>query len=241
MFERYFFEVGKRLRQLEEEQGDQINKAASECARCIKEGGILHLFGSGHSYLIAQEGYYRAGGLAPVRLIVAEDLQLSKGGHRCSIYERQEGYAASFLSDQDIRPGEVLFIFSTSGRNPVSVDVARFGKKQGAFVIGVTAKDYSNLPSRHSSGALLMESVDLVIDNCIPMGDALLSMEETAVPFAPGSTVLGTALWNGILAKTVRLLVEEGIEPPVFRSGNVEGADLYNKKLMERYQDRIRF
>ncbi|MFC4076385.1 SIS domain-containing protein [Salinithrix halophila] len=242
MLHRYFQEIRKRLDNLEQEQATSMKKAAAECVRCIQEGGILHLFGSGHSHLLSEEGYYRAGGLAPVRPIVAEDLLLSRGGSRCSFFERKEGYAASFLTSQDIRPGEVLFVFSTSGRNPVPVDVALFGREKGAFVIGVTALAYSRIqPSRHSSGLRLWDCVDLAIDNGTAAGDSLLSTEQIPVSFGPGSTVLAAALLNGILAETVRLLAENGMEPPIFKSGNLEGADSHNQALMERYGDRIPF
>ena len=55
-----------RLRVLIDEveaQGPQIEAAAKLMATSIEEGGIVHVFGSGHSHMMAEEVFYRAGGL----------------------------------------------------------------------------------------------------------------------------------------------------------------------------------
>jgi uncharacterized phosphosugar-binding protein len=240
MLEDYFQRVHELLTLIEKEEGDRLREAARRVAEGLRRGGIVQLFGCGHSHLLTEEVFYRAGGLVPVKPILIEPLMLHEGAVRSSRLERQNGYAATFLADQDFREEDVVFVLSTSGRNPVPVDVALYAKTQGACVIAITSLKYAqSQPPRHHGGKRLHEVVDLVIDNHAPVGDALLTHPKVDVPFAPSSTVTGATLLNGILAEAVALLAESGVEPPVFLSGNLEGADGHNKRLIARYRKRI--
>src|SRR5687768_1413638 len=44
-------------------EGAAIEQAASTIADCIGNGGLVHVFGSGHSHMMAEEVFYRAGSL----------------------------------------------------------------------------------------------------------------------------------------------------------------------------------
>ncbi len=126
-------------------------------------------------------------------------------------------------------------------RNPVPVDVAHIGKAKGAFVIGITSKEYSSSqPSRHTSGEYLYDAVDLVINNHAPVGDALLSHDKVKVNFSPSSTVIGSAILNAIFAESIKYMAESGFEPPIFLSGNIEGADGHNQRLIDMYSERVK-
>jgi uncharacterized phosphosugar-binding protein len=236
----YFHKVRELITLIEKEEGERLRQAACRVAESLRRGGIVQLFGCGHSHLLTEEVFYRAGGLVPVKPILIEPLMLHEGAVRSSRLERKNGYAATFLPDQEFHREDVVFVLSTSGRNPVPVDVALYAKEQGAYVIGVTSLQYAqSQPSRHTSGKRLHEVVDLVIDNHAPVGDALLKHPKVAVPFAPSSTVTGAAILNAVFAEAVVLLAESGVEPPVFLSGNIEGADGHNDRLIARYRKRI--
>ncbi|MFD0870064.1 SIS domain-containing protein [Paenibacillus residui] len=240
MFQTYFNHLHEMLNKIESRQSETISQAARKTAEAIMNGGIIHLFGCGHSHILTEEVFYRAGGLVPIRPIFIEKLMLHEGAVRSSELERQNGLAETFMHDQDIRPGEVMFVLSTSGRNPVPVDVAQIAKAKGAFTIGITSLDYSgSQPSRHSSGKHLYNSVDLVIDNYAVKGDAVLTHPDVPIPFTPTSTVIGAAILNAILAQAIAFMAEQGYEPPVFLSGNIDGADDHNNALIERYRERI--
>jgi uncharacterized phosphosugar-binding protein len=240
MLTAYFNKINELLTLIEKEEGDRLRQAARKVTEGLQKGGIVQLFGCGHSHILTEEVFYRAGGLVPVKPILIEPLMLHEGAVRSSELERENGYASTFLQDYEFKKEDVVFVLSTSGRNPVPVDVALYAKAQGAFVIGVTSLEYSqSQPSRHVSGKRLYEVVDLVIDNHAPVGDAILSHPKVAVPFAPSSTVTGAAILNGIFAETIALLAESGSEPPIFLSGNIEGADTHNKRLVEQYRARI--
>lgn len=240
MLETYFQKVQELLDRVHSQQSDKMRKAAEKVAEAIQKGGIVQLFGCGHSHLITEEVFYRAGGLVPVKPILHEPLMLHEGAVRSSRLERKNDYAKVFLADLEVREEDVCFVFSTSGRNPVPVDAAEYFKAKGAYVIGVTSIQYSSSqPSRHHSGKHLYEAVDLVIDNYSPVGDAVLTHERVKVPFAPTSTVVGATIINAIFAEAIQILAENEAEVPVFLSGNIDGADEHNQTLIKRYGQRI--
>ncbi|MCP3027843.1 sugar isomerase domain-containing protein [Halobacillus sp. A5] len=236
----YLSKAADLLRQLEH-SGDRRG-ISTVIAEKLKAGGIIHLFGCGHSSLLAQEPYYRAGGLVPVRPLVIEPLLLSQGAVQSSIAEKTNGFVHDYLAGEDIREDDVLIVISTSGRNPAPVDAALFGQEQGTYTIGLLSMEYSNgQPSRHNSGKRLEDVVEAVIDTQVPVGDAVLNEEGIAQFFAPLSSVAGTALLQDLLAKTIVSLKDMGEEPPIFMSGNLDGVEEHNRRLVERYKDRIEF
>ena len=240
MLTQYFEKAKLKLELVEKNEISNLREAAEKVAESIRNGGIIQLFGCGHSHILTEEVCYRAGGLVPINPILYEPLMLHEGALRSSQLERQNGLAAEFMKDQDIRNEDVMFVISTSGRNPVPVDVAQEAKTKGAFVIGITSLEYSqSQPSRHESGKHLFNSVDLVIDNYSAKGDAALSYEKVSVPFGPTSTVVGAVIINAILAEAVKIMADNGFEPPVFLSGNIDGADEHNQQLVEKYRGRI--
>ncbi|MGG1677945.1 SIS domain-containing protein [Neobacillus sp. NRS-1170] len=240
MLTQYFAKAKEKIEQVENSEIENLKKAAEKVAEAIQNGGIVQLFGCGHSHILTEEVFYRAGGLVPIKPILVEPLMLHEGALRSSQLERQNDLAEGFLKDQDFRPKDVVFVISTSGRNPVPVDVAQEAQKKGAFVIGITSMEYSqSQPSRHKSGRHLYNSVDLVIDNHSAKGDAALSYEKVAAPFAPTSTVVGTVILNAIFAEAIKIIADNGNEPPIFLSGNIDGSDEHNNRLVEQYRSRI--
>ncbi|WP_100010209.1 SIS domain-containing protein [Lentibacillus sediminis] len=241
MIQSYLAAVNTLLAEVEKSEQDRMRQAAEKVAAAIEQDGVVHLFGCGHSHILTEEVYYRAGGLVPINPILHEPLMLHEGAVKSSELERKNDYAHVFMNDVDIREGDVMVAISTSGRNPVPVDAAHIAKSKGAFVIGITSREYSSSqPSRHTSGEHLYDAVDLVIDNHAPVGDALLSHEAVAVNFSPSSTVIGAAILNAIFAESIKQMAENGFEPPIFLSGNMEGADEHNRELIEKYRGRVK-
>src|SRR5690625_310446 len=241
MIHNYFSNITDLLKIVEKEEQEVLTKDSKKVYEYIQNDGVVHLFGCGHSHILTEEVYYRAGGLVPIHPILHEPLMLHEGAVRSSSLERENDYAHKLMEQQDIRTGDVIFVISTSGRNPVPVDVAKIAKQKGAYVIGITSIEYSSSqPSRHTSGKHLFDAVDLVINNHAPIGDALLSYEKVSVKFAPSSTVIGATILNAILAESIKHMADSNYNPPIFLSGNIEGADEHNNKLIEKYKGRVK-
>jgi uncharacterized phosphosugar-binding protein len=240
MIQTYLTSIKELFTKLETVEQNSLQNAALKVADSIAKGGIVHVFGCGHSHLLGEEVFYRAGGLVPVHPILVEDLMLHKGAVRSSILERSQEYAESFLKNQDILNKDILIVASTSGRNPVPIEVAQHGKQQGAYVIGITSLSYSeNQSSRHKSGDFLYDAVDLVINSHAKPGDGVIPLDETGISFGPSSSIIGLTIINSIMVGAIDRLIELGIDPPIFKSGNIDGSDEHNRQLIEKYKDRI--
>jgi uncharacterized phosphosugar-binding protein len=240
MYQAYFATIRELLDGLEQGQGPAIVQAATAVADVIAAGGVVHVFGSGHSHMMAEEVFHRAGGLMAVNAILDPNLT-SFGLLKPGTVERTEGYAGVILSSYDLRPGELLLIVSNSGINPLPVELAMAARAQGVRVIAITsAMSYATVASRHSSGKKLVDVADMVVDSCVPMGDATLDLDADGIRVGPVSTVLGAALMNAIMAEAAAILLERGVRPPAVVSMNVPGGDEMNRQVMEQYRQRLR-
>lgn len=238
----YFTELGGLLSRIETEQMPSIRAAGELVAAAIGQGGILHTFGSGHSHMIAEEAFFRAGGLAPVNAILDERLVFFKGAAESTHAERESGYAEVVLAREEIQPDDVAIIISNSGRNAVPIEMAMGMRARGLKVIAITnLRQSARSTSRHSSGKRLFELADVVIDNCVREGDAALDVPGSSLRIGPMSTVAGAAIINAVVIEAVAHLQKQGLPIPVFSSANVETAsDGAMDSLLARWQSRIR-
>ncbi len=118
-------------------------------------------------------------------------------------------------------PDDTMLIFSHSGINAVTLDIAAGAKEIGMKLIGVTSIPHSSkVPSRHSCGKRLFELADVVIDTGAPLGDAGVHIEGLEDPVGATSTSVAIAVGQAINAATVEKLVERGVEPFVMVSPN---------------------
>ncbi|MDN3245657.1 SIS domain-containing protein [Streptomyces mutabilis] len=230
------------LRRVRDEEADSIEAAGTLLADTVVGGGRLFAFGAGHSSLAAQDVVYRAGGLALMNLlavpgVVGVDVVPATLG---SALERVDGLAGAVLDSSPLREGDALVIISLSGRNALPVEMAMNARALGVRVIGVTSVAYaSETRSRHASGTFLKDHCDIVLDSKIAVGDAELTLDTVPAPFAPASTVVTSALMQAMTATAAAALADRGVEPPLLRSGNVDGGHEWNGRVMDRYGDRI--
>ncbi|MDQ0404549.1 SIS domain-containing protein [Streptomyces sp. NPDC000349] len=230
------------LRRVRDEEADSVEAAGTLLADTVERGGRLFAFGAGHSSLAAQDVVYRAGGLALMNLltvpgVVGVDVMPATLG---SALERVDGLASAVLGSSPLREGDVLVIISLSGRNAMPVEMAMNARALGVRTIGVTSVAYaSETASRHSSGTFLKDHCDIVLDSKIAVGDAELTLDTVPVPFAPASTVVTSALMQAMMATAAGALAGRGIEPPLLRSGNVDGGHDWNGRVLDQYRDRI--
>ncbi|MFD9092755.1 SIS domain-containing protein [Streptomyces collinus] len=230
------------LQRVREEEAEAITAAGTLLADTVAAGGRLFAFGAGHSSLAAQDVVYRAGGLALMNLlavpgVVGVDVTPATLG---SALERVDGLASAVLDSSPLRAGDALVIISLSGRNALPVEMALNARALGVRVIGVTSVAYATeTSSRHSSGTFLRDHCDIVLDSKIAVGDAELTLDTIPAPFAPASTVVTSALMQAVMATTAATLADRGIEPPLLRSGNVDGGHDWNGRVMTEYGDRI--
>ena len=236
--EQYFQAVKELETRVVESQRDRMLEVAQRMAETTQRDQRIFLFGTGHSHLLAEEGFYRAGGLANVVPILAEHLMLHHLPSVGSRLERTAGLAEMILDRYAPEPDEMLFVFSNSGVNHLPVEMALRGRERKMFVVGVSSFAYARQAPLSDLGVRLDQAVDIALDNGGLPGDALLSLENFPWRVAPSSTVIGALLWNGLVSETARLLVELGTTPPVFVSLNVSGAAEHNEALLNKWRPR---
>lgn len=237
----YFKNLQNILERIITEQYDSIETASRAVADTLKNGGRIHAFGTGHSHMLAEEIFYRAGGLVNVNPILESSLMLHESASKSTELERLEGYGEILFAHHNITDKDILFLFSNSGRNGVAIDLALIAKEKGVKTVVITNMEHTMKgASRHSSGKRLFEAADIVIDNCGCYGDASVEIKEINRNVAPTSTAAGAAILNAIEARAVELMIADGYIPDVFSSSNVDGGDEINNAYIGKYKKEIK-
>lgn len=234
----YLSEIKALVDELSDDS-EGLLSAARWCADAVAAGGLVHVFGSGHSHMAAEEAFHRAGGLVPVNAVLVEWLVVHQGGRRAGLLERQPGLGELIVATEPVEAGDVFFVVSNSGRNPVPVEVAQAAKARGAKVVAITSLKHSAGVVARGGGSLKLADVaDLVLDNHAPLGDAAVEVEKGLV-VGGVSNVMTLVIIQTIVVATVELLVERGVVPPVFKSANIDGSDEWNAEQLKRLGRRV--
>jgi uncharacterized phosphosugar-binding protein len=227
-------------------QMDSIEQAAQVCADSIAQGGLAHLFGTGHSRIPVEEMFPRHGSFPGFHPII--DLSMTfhtqvvgaNGQRQAMLIEKMEGLGEAILHNFVFRPYDCFFVFSNSGVNNVVMDVALGAKQRGMQVIGVVSLQHClATPPRHKSGLRLPDVADITIDNCTPAGDALVPITGLDYPVGPGSTIGYAAVVNALKCSVAQKLTDMGHPPLVLTSGVLIGSDK-SAELFERTYDDYR-
>ncbi|HYF92249.1 MAG TPA: SIS domain-containing protein [Symbiobacteriaceae bacterium] len=229
------------LKNLLKTQHAAIAEAGRFGAAAIRSGGLIHTFGTGHSHLLAEELFDRAGGLLAVNAILEPSLMLHEGIRKSTLLERMPGLAEQLLSVQPLHEGDLMIVASNSGRNAVPVEAALYARHRGLQVAAVTSVAHSqSQPPVHSSGKRLFEVADIVIDNGGVPGDGVLEVPGVPVRVCATSTVTGAFIMQAVAAAVIENLQDLGADLPVLQSANVEGYREHNDRITALYADQLR-
>lgn len=236
MIQEYGNSIKEKIDKVVQNEAGKIQAAADMIFETLSNDGKFFIAGSGHSHMMAEEIYVRAGGFAAIHPILDPELMLHQHPLKSTMVERLSGYADVLLDQYGVGSKDVLIVVSNSGRNAFPVEMALGAKGRYCKVIALTNLTHSlAVSSRHSSGKRLMDVADLVIDNAGDFGDAATKIPGLETPVGATSTILGAFIMQSLITEVVQNYVKEGMEPPVFRSSNVDGADERNRLLMEEY------
>jgi uncharacterized phosphosugar-binding protein len=242
----YFDKTLDLLHQLRETQLPAIEQAAEICAGSIGAGGLVFLFGNGHSRMMCEEMTPRQGALvgffALVELALSNHASIvGANGLRAPLHlEKFEGYAEEILKSFHFGPHDAFIVISTSGIRPVIVEMAQGAKRRGMPVIGILSRRHcEQVAPAHSSGQKLIDVADVVIDNLCPPGDCVVELEGLEWRTGPTSTVTGAMIVNMIRCETAERLLGRGIKPVLLPShqfvGNTSAAE-----QLERFYEAYR-
>src|SRR6185437_11028930 len=222
-------------------QAVAFDAARDAVAVALAADRVVYVAGSGHSHLIAEEAFYRAGGIAAAQAILDPDLMLHVSASRSTELEREAGRAERVLADYRLMYGDVVFVASNSGRNAYPIEMALAAKARGATIIALTSLQHTRrVTSRHSSGKRLFEVSDIVLDNGAEYGDANLPVGRHGLCMGPTSTIIGVFIINAVLAEAVDHLSKHEVAVDVYQSANKEGAEAAADEIIRRWRPRIK-
>ena len=237
----YINNIKNIIAEIEEKCSCDIEKTADTLSRALIDGRRIFLFGTGHSHMLSEELFYRAGGLLNIQPVLIDTLMLHIDAAGSTVAEREEGLAERIFEDYSMKADDVIVIISNSGRNGVVIDMALLCKEKGLTVIALTNLRHTNAgASRHGSGKRLCEIADIVLDNCGCVGDACIKVDGVDGNICATSTVAGAMILNACVAHAVELCAEKGFYPEHFCSANVDGGDDINNRLIEKYKKEIK-
>ncbi len=236
----YLLSAQKLLGRVAISQQNSVTECVNLFADALANEKIIHTFGTGHSHLLAEEIFYRAGGLAAIYPILDERLMLHKEVVKGSQTERLPGLAKELLNKHSIASGDVVVVISNSGGNQVTIDLVKLAQGLGAKVIAVTSLNHATSKSARSSAAeKIHQLADVVLDNSGVVGDALVQVAGSPMSAGPTSTVIGGALLQSVVVGTVAECLKRGIQPDIFLSSNLAGGDENNASIFEKYRSLI--
>ena len=230
-----YLAAAKALLERLETQAGAVSEVSRLCADAIAGGGLVHLFGTGHSRIPVEEMFPRYGsypGFHPiVELSMTFHTQVvgANGQRQAMFIERVEGLAETILANFELGPPDVMMVFSAGGGTAVPIEIAQGAKARGLTVVAVT-----------SAGSRLSEQADVLLDLCTPVGDALVELDGLETPVGPGSTIAAVALVNEVKVQTAELLLARGALPPVLTSPALVGAEKSKRLFDEAYAEHAR-
>lgn len=228
---RYTRALIQLLERLADTQNEALDLVASRCADAVAGGGLVHLFGSGHSVIPTIEAFPRYGSFVGLHPLTDPRLMwhnvLGPGGVRELLWlERTENYVDKFLAHEPLNAGDVLVVYSHGGRNSAGIEAAMYARERGIFTAAVTSAANASRPAEHSSGKRLAEVCDAVVDTGVPVEDAVVSVDGWDRPVGGASTVVACVVSHELITRTAAILAERGVVVPTFVSPTVPGATL---------------
>lgn len=235
------------LARIEATQAEGIEDAARTCATTIAAGGVVHVFGCGHSRIIVEELWPRYGsypGFHPIvelSLTAYHQVTGANGQRQAMFLENVPGLAAAIVRNFNLGTDDALIAISSGGTSVVTVELAEVLAARGLTVIAITALEHSRLSAAKApSGRRLFEVADIVLDTCTPVGDAAIHLPGLDAPVGPTTTVAGAALANAVKVRVAELLLAKGITPAVLPSALVVGAEASAAAFEAAYDEHAR-
>lgn len=225
-------------------QEEKIATVATWFSETILAGGVVHLFGSGHSRIMIEEMWPRYGSFPGFNPIVELSLTFhnavvgANGQRQAMFLENVSGLAEKIIRNFGITKIDTALIVSSSGTNIVPIEMAEGFQKLGIKVVALVSSLHSDASSsKRADGKKLTDFADLILDTGAPIGDAMITIPGMITPVAPGSTLGGVAIVNCIKAAVAEKLVKAGFVPKVLAAPAVVGKELATELFEAAYDE----
>ncbi len=242
----YYDEVIGIINEIRATEKPSILKAARLIADQVKKDKLIYVFGpGGHSNLAAMEIFFRAGGLMHVSAMLNQDTMLSNGALKSMQAERLPGYGKLVVEDYGVGEGDLFLLVNAYGINSATIDACLSAQAAGATVISVSSYEHANTcpadhVARHPSKKNLHEIADCSVDCKVKLGDATIELPGFEQKIGALSTYANAYVLNSVVVEAINMLVSEGVNPPVWRSGNCPGGDAWNNQFLDKFRGAVR-
>lgn len=227
------------INRIDDEEMHNIQEAAKLVFPFLKNEKIIHVFATGHSHMFAEELFYRSGGLVPIDPILKPFLMQHEGAVSSTKFERIEGIAKVIYDGLDLKDNEPFIICSNSGINAVPVEMAKIVKeKKNPLIVVTSISSSKNLKSRVKDGSHLYDYADVLIDNKSSDGDGVISSKYG--PIGSTSSIINSYIAQSFVLEVISLYEKNNLTPLIYQSANTLGGDEHNKKILDKYKNRIR-
>lgn len=234
-------------RNFEEQESENLIKAAKLMADAIEQDRLIYIFGGGgHTCLVMQELFWRAGGLANLCPMIDFAIHPATPAYMYLAHERMHGVGDALVDYYGIGKDDVVLIFHSYGFNAPTIDCALEAKKRGAHTIGISSTDWhknipKDFPIRHKSGLHLSEIAETFIEDFVPYGDTVIELDGMEQPITGISSTIDFYIAHRLEMECVKECIARGIAAPVWSSANIPGGDEKNKVLRAKYNSRVKF
>lgn len=233
--DRYLRNAIELLERLRTDEAANLLAASRIIANTLVAKRTVHVFGTGHSHMLAEELFYRAGGLVNVHPLLFEGLMLHSSAPLSTSIERLSGLAEALLLDHPMVAGDVAIVASNSGSNAVTSELVQRVIANNIPVIALTSLNHATSPSaRPTNLPRLHEMATVVIDNGGCVGDAAVDIVGIDKRVSATSTVVGAAILNAMMAEAIQLAVNEGVVPDIYESSNTSSGDATNHQFTNK-------
>lgn len=226
----YYDKTVELLRTLRTTQLPAIERAAEICAERIAKGGLVFMFGAGHSRMMCEEMAPRQGCFVGFyswaeQAVSQHCATVGMNGLRGPLFlEKIEGYAEELLKGFKFGANDAFIVISTSGIRPLIVEMALGAKARGLPVIAVVSRAHcAQAKPTHSSGKKLIDVADVILDNQCPPGDCVLELPGLDWRTGPTSTVTGAMLMNMLRVEIAERMLAKGVKPVMLPSHQFTG------------------
>ncbi|MBR0385763.1 MAG: sugar isomerase domain-containing protein [Erysipelotrichaceae bacterium] len=256
-WKRYYEGLHQVMQEVLDTQEENMMKAARICADVTEKGGLIYALGSWHSMLVAEEQFYRAASPANFVAICPPQINGTENMSALGRFESMYGFGDTLVDYWRIDPEkDCLIVISNSGNNIVTNDAAIRAKEKGIPTIALTSVEYGDtMVTKHKSGMKLKDICDVVLDNCCPLGDAVVELEGLPIKAGPASGIPMYFLMSALLVQMEELCLQDGVVPEVYYNGHVRNikpevkeknpwlnvdSDEHNQALINKYFYRIK-
>lgn len=242
----YFNAAGQILAAVRNTQLENIQRAAAAIADALADKKVWHFLDQGHT---GDEFVGRTGGLIalnPIKINLDVHHQAPLPAFRAGqssafdyVAYRKGDVPIDYILDKcTMVPGDIMMIHSVSGSRGMPISLAIGARARGATVIAITSLTYSqSLQPVHPSGKRLYEVADIVVDDCGPVGDTLLSIPGMEEEVCASSGLSFVYIMWALEAEICAILTRRDIMPHVYRNANLPGAQQVNEGIVKAYAE----